>query len=155
MAACPPEAQCCWPRRERGRCVSVIISVYVAPHGFILLMRGPGAATLVPPYPQNQPAKNHHQSDPDIGSHHFNTIPLIIAQAWNRCTCPPRGCGLSESAAGQFNGRESVESRSLNSACGKLLNAPLCRPSSDGAFLSLDCSFSPGTDLIPFVQFGD
>jgi|ERR1022692_665327 hypothetical protein len=37
--------------------------------------------------------------------------PLIIAQAWNGCSCPPQGSGQSEWATGQFNGRESVDSR--------------------------------------------
>ena len=32
--------------------LSVIISVYVTSHGFILLMCGPSAAMLVPPAPQ-------------------------------------------------------------------------------------------------------
>jgi hypothetical protein len=37
-------------------------------------MCGPSAAMLVPPAPQYQPAKNHYRSNPNIGSHHFNTI---------------------------------------------------------------------------------
>jgi hypothetical protein len=55
--------------------LSFIISVYVTSHGFIPPMCGPRAAMLVPPAPKYQPAKNHYQSNPNIGSHHFNTIP--------------------------------------------------------------------------------
>jgi hypothetical protein len=43
-------------------------------HGFVLLMCGPSAAMLVPPAPQCQTAKNHYRSNPNIGSHHFNTF---------------------------------------------------------------------------------
>ena len=39
---------------------SVIISVYVTSHGFILLMCGPSAEMLVPQAPPYLPAKNHY-----------------------------------------------------------------------------------------------
>jgi hypothetical protein len=61
--------------------LSVIVSVYVTSHGFILLTCGPGAAMLVPPAPQYETAEDHRQTNPNIGSHHNNTILLIIAQA--------------------------------------------------------------------------
>jgi hypothetical protein len=35
---------------------------------------------LVPPEPQYESAKDHRQTNPNIGSHHDNTILLIIAQ---------------------------------------------------------------------------
>jgi hypothetical protein len=35
---------------------------------------------LVPPAPQQESAKNHRQTNPNVGSHHYNTILLIIAQ---------------------------------------------------------------------------
>jgi hypothetical protein len=35
---------------------------------------------LVPPAPQYESAKDDRQTNPNIGSHHYNTILLIIAQ---------------------------------------------------------------------------
>jgi len=54
--------------------LSVVVSVYVPSHGFILLMCGPSSATLVPPNPQRKPAKANYHRDPNIDSHHFDTI---------------------------------------------------------------------------------
>ena len=54
--------------------LSVISFVYVTSHGFILLRSGPSAAMLVSPAPQYEPAKNHYQSNPTIGSHYYSTL---------------------------------------------------------------------------------
>src|ERR1700677_3068646 len=53
--------------------------------------------------------------------------PLIIAQTWNGCSCPPLGSDQSEWATGQFNGRESVDSR--GSRFRVEAGSAICRPS--------------------------
>jgi len=60
----------------------------VTSHGFILLTCGPGTAMLVPQAPQYESGKNHRQTNPNIGSHHSNTIFLIIAQPCEGCSWP-------------------------------------------------------------------
>lgn len=40
----------------------------------------------IPPDPQQESAEYHYHRDPNIDSHHFDTNPLIIAQAWIACS---------------------------------------------------------------------